>query len=200
MKYNDLSFGQAEAVFNKLGGIEGVKNFLSGKTKVVLDEKNPFDVWKTISLGTFNTVDQFRELLKNNGLRLTDYGNFILRNTEFTLPSKNEIHLVNVSVADLGFENDAHYEDICAEAQKHGLELCSNEVGPQLRLQYKNQPKGECLHIAMSPVNASICGPSIFVIERDDKLFLNDLSLHGKGCTSDDLWDNNQHFIFCVRK
>lgn len=35
MKYNDLSFGQAEAVFNKLGGMEGVMNFLSGKTMVV---------------------------------------------------------------------------------------------------------------------------------------------------------------------
>jgi len=34
MKYNDLDLGQIEAVVNKLGGMEGVNLFLSGKTSV----------------------------------------------------------------------------------------------------------------------------------------------------------------------
>lgn len=36
MKYNDFTLGQIEAVFNKLGGAEGVKCFLSGQSEVVL--------------------------------------------------------------------------------------------------------------------------------------------------------------------
>lgn len=34
MKYNDLSLGQIEAIVNKLGGMEGVQNFLSEKIVV----------------------------------------------------------------------------------------------------------------------------------------------------------------------
>jgi hypothetical protein len=36
MKYSDATFGLAEAVFNKLGGMEGVKRFLRGDTDVVI--------------------------------------------------------------------------------------------------------------------------------------------------------------------
>jgi len=35
MKYNDLTWGQMEAVVNKLGGMDGVKKFLSGALIVV---------------------------------------------------------------------------------------------------------------------------------------------------------------------
>lgn len=36
MKYNELTLGQIEAVFNKLGGMEGVKRFLAGTVEVVV--------------------------------------------------------------------------------------------------------------------------------------------------------------------
>jgi hypothetical protein len=40
MKYKDVSFGQAEAVFNKLGGLRGVERFLNGELKLVENETN----------------------------------------------------------------------------------------------------------------------------------------------------------------
>ncbi len=36
MKYNEFTLGQIEAVFNKLGGIEGVKRFLAGTVEVIV--------------------------------------------------------------------------------------------------------------------------------------------------------------------
>jgi len=54
MKYSDATFGLTEAVFNKLGGMEGVQRFLRGDAEVVIKthtidcDANPYvpDGWK----------------------------------------------------------------------------------------------------------------------------------------------------------
>ncbi len=200
MKYNDLSFGQAEAVFNKLGGMEGVMDFLSGKTivvKVPSDEKTSFNVWKTIKLGTHKNADEFRKALKKDGFKIGDWGNDILGKPAFTVSSaEEEIQLANVSVADLGFKDGANYGDICSKAKELGLELCPNEVGPQLRLQYKDQPKGEYLRIAMEPITDSDGDLNIFRVGHgDDGLWLN-----GRNGYSDYFWYALDRFVFRLRK
>jgi hypothetical protein len=45
-----------------------------------------------------------------------------------------------------------------------GLELCPAEVGPQLRLDYRNQPLGEALDIAMEPVATYGGEPTILTL------------------------------------
>ena len=66
-KYKDVDFGTAEAVFNKLGGKEGIKDFLSGKTVLSFPNgKRAWPVWKTIKIGNFsNVVDLSNSLNKN---------------------------------------------------------------------------------------------------------------------------------------
>lgn len=201
MKYNDLSFGQAEAVFNKLGGMEGVRDFLSGKTivvKVPSDEKTSFNVWKTIKLGTLKNADEFRKALKKDGFKIGDWGNDILGKPAFTVPSaeEEEVQLANVSVADLGFKNGANYGDICAKAKELGLELCPNEVGPQLRLQYKDQPKGEYLCIAMEPITDPGGRLHIFNVGHGD----GDLWLDCFSGNSVSFWGASFRFVFRLRK
>ena len=44
-------------------------------------------------------------------------------------------------------------DDILKKGQEMGLQLCPAEVGPQLRLQYDDQPRDESLFIAMKPIN-----------------------------------------------
>ena len=39
-KYSDVTFGKAEAVFNKLGGMEGVEKFLRGEIEMVAKAAN----------------------------------------------------------------------------------------------------------------------------------------------------------------
>jgi len=199
MKYNDFTLGQIEAVLNKLGGIEGVMDFLSGKTivKVPSDEKTLFNVWKTIKLGNYKNADEFRKALKKNGFKTGDWANDILDKPAFTVAgAEEEIQLVNVSVADLGFKNGATYKGICAKAKELGLELCPNEVGPQLRLQYKDQPKGEHLCIAMEPITDSGGRLNIFDVAHDD----DDLWLYGSLGYSVYFWRASHRFVFRLRK
>ena len=56
--------------------------------------------------------------------------------------------LVVVSAADLGLAvESASLKDIYSRAENLGLGLAPAEVGPELRLQYFNQPTGEFLNI-----------------------------------------------------
>jgi hypothetical protein len=67
--------------------------------------------------------------------------------------TRTEVDLVILSVSELGFGNQGtSLKDIYAQAKSLGFALCPAEVGPQLRLQYLEQPPGEVLHIAMEPI------------------------------------------------
>jgi len=200
MKYNDFTLGQVEAVFNKLGGTEGVANFLSGKTMVVKipsDEKISFNVWKTIKLGTYHNVEALRNSIRSDGnINISDWANDILGKPAFTVAlAEEEIQLVNLSVADLGFKSGATYGNICAKAKELSLELCPNEVGPQLRLQYKDQPKGEYLRIAMEPIAGLDGRLCVFYVEHGE----GGLWLRGSYGDSDHFWDASSRFVFRLR-
>ena len=66
---------------------------------------------------------------------------------------QSSVDLVVLSVPELGFNGErVAVADIYARARQLGLELCAAEVGPQLRLQYLDQPLGEVLRIAMEPI------------------------------------------------
>jgi hypothetical protein len=132
-------------------------------------------VWKTIDLGTFRNANELRDALDSTHCRIERAGthapppisiyndstapychlealaNEIIGRPAFTLKrTKSQLDLVVVSVFDLGFgKQGAPIKDIFARAQLLGFALCPPEVGPQLRLQYLDQPPGELLHIAM---------------------------------------------------
>ena len=87
--------------------------------------------------------------------------------------------------------------DTYARAKELGLELCPNEVGPQLRLQYKDQPKGEFLLIAMEPIIGVGGDLSVFDVEHrnDDRLWLN-ANLGHPGLA----WGGIDRWVFLRRK
>lgn len=60
----------------------------------------------------------------------------------------------------------ARPEGIYRRAQDFGLELCPAEVGPQLSLQYCDQPDGEYLHIAMNPIQDSTDHLNVFLVSN----------------------------------
>ncbi len=169
MKYGELTLGQIEALVNKLGGMEGVSRFLRGELEVKVTERF-FLVWKTLRLGTgLRTAADFRSALQANGHRIGDWANDILGKRAFTTSKTDmEVDLVSATVSELGFGNGATRENIYKRALELGLKLCPSEVGPQLRLQYQDQPLSEWLLIAMEPISASDGYLKVFSVARDD--------------------------------
>lgn len=127
-----------------------------------------FPTLKTIKLGTgFQTADDFRKAVEKAGMKIGDWANDILGKPALTVAeSVTEVELVVASVAELGFKDGAPLRGIYVRAQELGLDLCPPEVGPQLRLQYSDQPKGEWLGIAMEPIADSGGGVNLFSVEH----------------------------------
>lgn len=150
------TLGRIEAVWNKLGGEEGVDRFLRGE--LVVESRSPgFPIWKTIELGTrLKTAEDFRVALNACGNSIARCADDILSAPAFMVSeTEGYVDLVNVSVADLGFKCAVSYWDIIEVALSMGLKLCPAEVGPQLWLQYPEQPKGEWLRIGMLPITSA---------------------------------------------
>jgi hypothetical protein len=114
-------------------------------------------IWKTIVLGTHSNADSLRNALKRANCRIGDEAEEILDTPEFaTSPTKTGVDLAVLSVLGMGFDaSGVPLADIYDRAMELGLELSPAEVGPQLRLQYLRQPKGEFLRIAMDPVTTA---------------------------------------------
>jgi hypothetical protein len=176
-------------------------------------------VWKTITLGTYRDVNALREHLDSRhcGLDETAHGSpgqaarvpgtmaplqcglgdsaaEIIGRPAFTLSkTRTDVNLVLVSVSELGFKDKgATMADIYARAQQLGLELCPAEVGPQLRLQYLDQPLGEFLHIAMKPI-ATYGGDLVDLTVGNGGA---SLLLIGGDVRSDSTWHSSIRFVF----
>lgn len=199
MKYNvyveDVS---VEAILNKLGGVEGAKRFLRGEVIVTEPKPQDFQTWRTLKLGTgLKTADDFRKALKKIG-SIGDWADDILGKPAFMASdTESEVELVVRSVEELGFKDGATREQIYNRAKEIGLDLCPAEVGPQLRLQYKDQPKGEWLLIAMEPITDSHGGLRVFRVERhgDGKQWL-----YGYDGDPVNFWLGRNRWVFLRRK
>jgi len=155
-----------------------------------------FNVWKkTIKLGTgLKTAEEFRRVLRDGEFRLSDWASDILGKPAFkAADEETEVDLVKVTVAELGFKKGARRNQIYERARDLGLELCPPEVGPQLRLQYQDQPNGEWILVAMEPIVGSDGNPELFYVGRDD----SELWLDNDWGNPDSFWYAGSQWVFC---
>ncbi|MBW7972592.1 hypothetical protein HYH08_24305 [Bradyrhizobium sp. BR 10289] len=110
--------------------------------------------WKTIMIGTFADPIKLRNALDRMGCNVGGRAAEIIARPTFAVASqKTAVELVTVSPAELGVTSDAAtLADVYARAGQLGFELAAAEVGPQLRLQYLDQPIGEFLIVGMEPI------------------------------------------------
>ena len=191
----NLTAGQLNAIVKKLGGEEGALRFLRGELLVSAAKPLEMPVWKTVKLGLHKSPDDYRAAIKKAKQKIGDWGNDILGRITCS-QEETEVDLVVLSVGDLGFKDGARYADICAKAVELGLELCPAEVGPALRLQYPDQPRGEWVLVAMEAITVRYGIRFIFNVGHDS----GELWLCGNYGDPDGFWDADDRFAFVRRK
>ena len=193
-----------EAETAKLAGlqIDLLQKIRSGK--ITLEQLEQFlnapfqppelHTFKTIKLGTgLKTADDFRKALKKGRNRISDWGNDILGKPDFKksiAPEEVEVDLCVATTKELTGKDVATTEEIFDVIKRIG-ELCPAEIGPQLRLQYTDQPRGEWIRVAMEPIKDSDGGGLfIFNVARgsDDRCFSASLINPEDRRTTNDCW------------
>jgi len=122
--------------------------------------------WKTIQVGNVANRSAFLAALDAADCGVGDAVQDIFVRPEFTVSAlKAELDLVLVSVAELGVTIDRPpLARIYGRALRLGLALAPPETGPQLRLQYFDQPLGEFLNLGMDPISGRNGEMDIFVV------------------------------------
>jgi len=153
--------------------------------------------WKTIKVGTgIKTAEDFLKAMKDAGHEIGDWAKDIMEKPTFTVSAEEtELNLVVVSVAELGFPDGATRKQIYDRALSI-MELCPPEVGPQLRLQYTDQLKGEWLLVGMDPITGSYGDLYVFYVGRDGG---GGSWLHGSDGGPDFQWSGDNQWVFVRR-
>lgn len=123
-------------------------------------------VWRKVNVGTFTNTAALIHALKAANCGIGDLANKILMPHSITFNgTKTELGLVAPSVAELGLRAEqTPIKQIYKQAIRLGFQLATPEIGPQLRLQYFDQPPGEFLNVAMEPIETPGGEHVIFVV------------------------------------
>jgi hypothetical protein len=162
---------------------------------VNLNKPAHFQIWRKIALGTYKGVDAYRRALDSAGIKIGDAADEILGRPAFSYGTmKTDVDLVLVSAADLGVETESSLAGVYKHARQVGLELCPAEVGPQLRLDYRNQPLGEALDIAMEPLATYSGDPTILTLVN----WGTGLALISRDGRSESMVSPTSRFVFAL--
>jgi hypothetical protein len=164
-------------------------------SSVLAQQQREIQIWRTTTLGFHQGVDSYRDALDAAKMKIGDAADEILGRPAFLdAKEKTELELTVVSAADLGVESEAALADVYKQAKQFGLVLCPAEVGPQLRLDYRDQPRGESLSIAMEPVATYSGEPTILSLVNFD----NGLALLGSDGRSEFMVPRYFRFVFAL--
>ena len=142
------------------------------------------------------TSQKLQSELEHEGINVSTYVKDMMNSRDFTTaPVPQDIDLVRLTVADLGFPtNNPTTDQVFKRAKELGLDLCPAEVGPNYRLRYKDQPMNEWFFIGMRPIADSSGGPRVFSLGHS----AHGLWLNGDWACPDDGWDPGDGFVFTL--
>lgn len=148
-------------------------------------------IWKRIKLGTgIKTGREFYDLLKRCGWEISSSAKKALYKRKFVVScTERKVNLVRVTDIDLGLSKESPPKVVYKRAIELGLELCPYEVGPQLRMQYGNQPTNEWLLIATDKIVTGQFSVGVFVVGRSpESSWLADSDMA-------DIWNHASRYV-----
>jgi len=164
---------------------------------VLAQQQREIQIWRTTTLGFHKGVNSYRDALDAAKIKIGDAADEILGRPAFHyVKEKVEVELTLVSAAELGVETESPLSEVYQRATQFGLTLCPPEVGPQLRLDYRNQPVGESLLIAMEPVKTYHGEPTILSLMN----FGSGLALVGSDGRPESIVSGYLRFVFALPK
>ncbi|MBI2475510.1 hypothetical protein HYV69_03745 [Candidatus Uhrbacteria bacterium] len=190
--------GPMKDFWTKLAGSDGTMWLTAFKR--FLRKENPwasskFRVIRTVTLGLHETPEAYEKALESAGFKISDWARNLLK--KITCSKKEvEVNLTSATIAELGLPNGGTTKEVYSAILAQGGQLCPAEVGPALRLFYKDQTKGEWFQIAMEAISDSRGALNVFDIDHDkDGLWLDTFEdLPG------DRWGFDHRFVFVVPK
>lgn len=164
-------------------------------------------VVRTIRVGGLSKHELMAQLLRND-VELNDAARALFAHERFTTqPLASSLTTIELSVANLGYDQGTTIDGIHEQAARCGLSLCPLEVGPHLRLQYLDQPEGALGHppsrhcappgsltIASAALAADDDTPKGFYLRRIEGI----LWLRGYRSGPEHVWSPGDRLVFCV--
>lgn len=163
--------------------LEAVQLVIEGKEPVAstLTTEEKFAKWRTFLIGGVNAKALLVRV--QAGFTVSDWAKDLMKQNAFTTQdAEEEIDTIILTPADFGYERMPTTTELLDPArlaewskqnasrlpQGYAVDLLPAEAGPHIRDQYKDQPKGEVLWIAMERINVSVGCPLVFLVRRLD--------------------------------
>ena len=175
-----------------------LQDIIEGRLPLIGDGSR-FPTWRTIKLGLHKDAQAYREALEQAGRKskISDWAGDIIGKPAFTVSTEEiDFELVRATVKEITGKDRATTDEVFTSAERLDLFKCPAEVGLALRLQYKEQPKGEWVRIAMEPITDSDGDLNVFSVEHDD----DGLWLYANYGSPAYVWYGGDTFVFARRK
>jgi hypothetical protein len=159
---------------------------------------------RTVSVGGLTKAALIHELKRNN-ISMNEYAESLFASDCFTTSeTRYPLTTVELTVRNLGFRAGATTPAIYARAGQLGLGLCPLELGPHLRLQYRDQPEGywrKPSRPSQAPFGSiTIASQKPAADEPANGFYLRRIKgvlwLRGYCCGPEHVWDADDHFVF----
>ena len=172
---------------------------------MIQSEGAPSAAPSSVRVGGLGPLDLLQQLRHQN-VQLNQAAELLFEDSRFAvLPDERTVEIEVISVADLGFHDGATFAQLTARAAESGLSECPLELGPHLRLQYRDQPEAPIeptpsrgtapsgsLTVASQPLDDSEDTPKGFYLRHADGV----LWLRGYWAPTSHVWNPGDVIVF----